>query len=158
MRRCEHHTSHRVGAVQGSDRAGRVGRFRIDRFPACNFPGRWRIHHQEEGRLQPRRNQGAEVHQRNTQSTRLFHVCEAFSCRWHNYKPSRWNAPQRRLFRPCSRFVEQQAIQRHHGHGRKIFIRCTRISQGIHLERRSEGTARNKGTHSRNRQLKAHKT
>lgn len=78
MRRCEHHTSHRVGAVQGSDRAGRVGRFRIDRFPACNFPGRWRIHHQEEGRLQPRRNQGAEVHQRNTQSTRLFHVCEAF--------------------------------------------------------------------------------
>ena len=116
-----------------------------------------RLHHQEGGRLQPRRNQGAEVHQRNTQSTRLFHVCEAFSCRWHNYKPGRWNAPQRRLFRPCSRFVEQQAIQRHHGHGRKIFIRCTRISQGIHLERRSEGTARNKGTHSRNRQLKAHK-
>lgn len=125
---------------------------------SLQLPGRWRIHHQEGGRLQPRRNQGAEVHQRNTQSTRLFHVCEAFSCRWHNYKPSRWNAPQRRLFRPCSRFVEQQAIQRHHGHGRKIFIRCTRISQGIHLERRSEGTARNKGTHSRNRQLKAHKT
>lgn len=119
MRRCEHHTSHRVGAVQGSDRAGRVGRFSIARFPACGIPGRWRIHHQEGGRLQPRRNQGAEVHQRNTQSTRLFHVCEAFSCRWHNYKPSRWNAPQRRLFRPCSRFVEQQAIQRHHGHGRR---------------------------------------
>lgn len=158
MRRCEHHTSHRVGAVQGSDRAGRVGRFSIARFPAFNFPGRGRIHHQEGWLLQPRRNQGSEVHQRNTQSTRLFHVCETFSCRWHNYKPSRWNAPQRRLFRTCSRFVEQQAIQRHHGYGGKIFIRCTRIPQGIHPERGSEGTARNKGTHSRNRQLKAHKT
>ena len=112
------------GAFQGSDRAGRVGRFCIARFPTCNFPGWWRIHHQEGGRLQPRRNQGAEVHQRNTQSTRLFHVCETFSCRWHNYKPSRWNAPQRRLFRPCSRRFEQQAVQRHHGYGRKIFIRC----------------------------------
>lgn len=157
MRRCEHHTSHRVEAVQGSNRAGRVGRFSIARFPACNFPGRWRIHHQEGGRLQPRRNQGAEVHQRNTQGTRLFHVCEAFSCRWHNCKPSRWNAPQRRLFRPCSRRIEQQAVQRHIGYGRKIFIRCTRIPQGIHHERGSEGTARNEVTHSRNRQLKANK-
>ena len=52
MRRCEHHTSHRVGVVQGSDRAGRVGRFSIARFPACNFPGRWRIHHQEETKVQ----------------------------------------------------------------------------------------------------------
>lgn len=37
MRRCEHHTGYRVGAFQGSDRSGRVGRFSIARFPACNF-------------------------------------------------------------------------------------------------------------------------
>ena len=47
-------------------------------FQPATFPGRWRIHHQEEWRLQPRRNQGAEVHKRNTQGTRLFHVCEVF--------------------------------------------------------------------------------
>ena len=57
MRRCKHHTSHRVGTVQGSDRAGRVGRFSIDRFSACGFPGRWRIHHQEGGLLQPNETQ-----------------------------------------------------------------------------------------------------
>ena len=143
MRRCEHHTSHRVGSGSRQQlEQGRVGRFSIARFPACNFPGRWRIH-QRRRAIAAKTKPRCKSTPADTQGTRLFHVCGLFSCRWHNCKPSRWRCATGRLFGPCSRRIEQQTVQRLYWIWQKDIYQITQNTSRHSPRKGSEGTTRN---------------